>query len=250
MIDAPLNNLWSLPITRYTELYINDAVSMRLAVPSPEMESIGNVIASLGAMHTIPMLANSSLDTNTRESIIAAVTLQDLKNTLELVRLPDGYRAFADRQLVAGCIVLMSSVKPSPFGYEYGYLCFRLVVIALNACFLHYASCLDVIISDMGNGPAEDYLKKFWVASETAIMLEFTDTDDDGHLTVIRDSPPPARWTTPLTDYLDFRALLDILHDDQKNFLITLRTANSLRLSGLMYILWRYVESEKSSDRP
>ncbi|KAG8747861.1 hypothetical protein FRC11_012210, partial [Ceratobasidium sp. 423] len=90
------------------------------------------------------------------------------------------YDNLALPSLVAGCITLMSSVKPSPFYYEYGYLSFRLMVIGLTACLLKYGRYFFVTPEDTGNGSPIYYLKNLWERSAEIIGVEMQYDDETG----------------------------------------------------------------------
>ncbi|EUC53956.1 hypothetical protein RSOL_022040, partial [Rhizoctonia solani AG-3 Rhs1AP] len=151
-----------------------------------------------------------------------------LKNVLELTRFPGEFENFALPSLVAGSIVLMSSVQPMPLAYEYGYLCFRVLVFSLNTCLINHGYNLDFTIERMRGASAGAHLDLFWggaadlIAGELSSILGF-----ERRLTHILDPDPQQ---VPILESGKLDMLLNLLYGDQKNFLLALMTADSLQL--------------------
>ncbi|KEP46165.1 hypothetical protein V565_215030 [Rhizoctonia solani 123E] len=157
-----------------------------------------------------------------------------LKNVLELTRFPGEFENFALPSLVAGSIVLMSSVQPMPLAYEYGYLCFRVLVFSLNTCLINHGYNLDFTIERMRGASAGAHLDLFWggaadlIAGELSSILGF-----ERRLTHILDPDPQQ---VPILESGKLDMLLNLLYGDQKNFLLALMTADSLQLSGVLKV--------------
>ncbi|CAE6468205.1 unnamed protein product [Rhizoctonia solani] len=179
------------------------------------------------------------------ESIESHITLQMLKCVLELTRTPREFENFALPSLIAGSIVLMSFVRPMPFAYEYGYLCFRILVFSLNTCLIEYGHNLDFILGRMYNGPEGTHLSFFWEGAADFIAGELSTVIHEKRLTHILN-PGPQRL--PLLERPMLDKLLKVLHADRKNFLVVLMSADSLQLSGLMFVLWKYLEIEERTQ--
>ncbi|KAF8749050.1 Lactonase, 7-bladed beta-propeller [Rhizoctonia solani] len=81
------------------------------------------------------------------------VTLQVLESILNLSMCPQTYHYFADPPLISGCLKLMGTVEAddrmSPFSYEYGYLCFKIIVLAIGTNILLRTENLDMTIANM-----------------------------------------------------------------------------------------------------
>ncbi|CAE6423256.1 unnamed protein product [Rhizoctonia solani] len=233
---------WGRTIAHYPSSYSEKALFARLAAPiSGTKSEIGRAIA-LDIMEEISMLGGSGSEQH--EEALSRITLPKLESVLELTCFPRELGNFAAPKLIAGCIVLMSSVKPSPFTYEYGYLCFRLLLIALNTCLLKYGKHLDKTILIMDRAPLGHQLSAFWheAAYRVAGEINLGNEISPG----IHNLASLRLWTTPLLGRPQMDKLLNILHTDLKYFLAALRGGNSLGLSGLMYIMWNRLENEKA----
>ncbi|CAE6455733.1 unnamed protein product [Rhizoctonia solani] len=167
-----------------------------------------------------------------------------LKSVLELTRSPSEFENFALPSLVAGSMVLMSSVQPTPFSYEYGYLCFRILVFSLNTCLIQHGRNLSFTIRRMSSAPLGGHLDFFWDGAADLIAGELSDVVREKRLTNILN---PGPRQIPLLARPKIDTLLKLLHEDQKNFLVVLMTADSLQLSGLMFVLWKYLEGEQKT---
>ncbi|EUC61198.1 hypothetical protein RSOL_387490 [Rhizoctonia solani AG-3 Rhs1AP] len=245
MTDTIPDEYWGFPITHYPLMYTNHAISTRLEAAYTGSRHLYHQIAAPVAINDISKLADPTLGPAAYNELISSVTLKKLKEILELTYYPSNYGKFASPELVAGCITLMSSLKPLPLAYEYGYLCLRVMVIALNACLLKYGSYLDVVIQHMKAVSSKEYLSTFWEGSARLISREFIDGDSGTPLYGVLTSSPRSLWTTPLMDQWDLHTLLYLLHDDKKNLFIALQQADSLGLSGVMFVLRGYVESKR-----
>ncbi|EUC55400.1 transmembrane protein, putative [Rhizoctonia solani AG-3 Rhs1AP] len=179
------------------------------------------------------MLEQPTLDKHSHD--INTITLSRLRLVLDLLRFPSEYESFALPRLVSGCIVLISSVKPSPFYYEYGYLSFRLMVIALTACLLHYGCYLNMGCEGTKNISPSNTLRNSWKDPATIISVEIQSTDAaDTRLAGILDPPPRELWTAPLLNQSELHSLLKILYEDRKHFTMAMKQTKSLGLSGVI----------------
>ncbi|EUC55351.1 hypothetical protein RSOL_111570 [Rhizoctonia solani AG-3 Rhs1AP] len=122
-----------------------------------------------------------------------------------------------------GLIELLSCITPSPFAHEYGYVCFRTLVLSFNVCLLKH------------NGACKNFLD------------EILNGNRDQKWTEDLDSVSSA---IPCFEPTKLKKLLSILHSDQKNFLIILRDTVSLGLSGPLFILRYYVVSQRHVPQP
>ncbi|CUA72092.1 hypothetical protein RSOLAG22IIIB_10066 [Rhizoctonia solani] len=167
-----------------------------------------------------------------------------LKDVLELTRFSSEFENFALPSLVAGSVILMSSVEPTPFSYEYGYLCFRILVFSLDTCLIGYGFNPRFIFERMSGAPARTHFDSLWdgVADLIAYELDPNALSSQKRLTNVLD-PTPERL--PILEGPQLEMLLNIIHQDQKNFLIVLMTANSLQVSGVLFVLYKYFDSER-----
>ncbi|CAE6482415.1 unnamed protein product [Rhizoctonia solani] len=158
--------------------------------------------------------------------------------------------------LVHGCIKLMQSItrfgRPSPFSYEYGHLCFQILVVAFNFCLLKLAIPHDEWIEDVASQELQLQEGHIPVLSKTIseTVLDRLTWGNDDHLycALVRSE----EWE----DYYDYyegplitpdhiHTLQRLLDKDQKNFLIFLRSHYSVCLSGLLYTLYRHIDFKR-----
>ncbi|KAL5639466.1 hypothetical protein ACGC1H_006832 [Rhizoctonia solani] len=241
------NQYWGLVIDHYPKFYDNNTLA---ALAEATLDDEKRALWRQDALHTIEelcMLSDPNLDSVISGRVRRRITLEKLKLVNKLGLNMDEVDNFALSRLVAGCVVLLSSVKPSPFYYEYGYLCFRIMIISLNVCLLKYANRLDPNARSVEDELelSKDSPSSLWVASAGFLGMELTGSMKEifGSLYV----GPPSTWNITLLEKPKLGALLNILHTDQKNFTIALKGTRSLGLSGFMYVLWKFVETERAS---
>ncbi|CAE6390704.1 unnamed protein product [Rhizoctonia solani] len=233
---------WGLPVQSYPKLYTQDAIAAHFRT---SLE--GNINWRSSAISTISDICKLVQPTRRQSSVgpsASHITISMLKNVLELTRFPSEFQNFSLPSLVAGSILLMSSVEPTPFSYEYGYLCFRILVFSLNTCLIDYGYNLEFTIERMSSAPPGTHLNFFWVGTADLIAGELSPSilGFEKRLTHVLD---PNRDQLPILEGPMLDILLNLLHKDQKNFLAALMTADSLQVSGVLFILYKYLESER-----
>ncbi|CAE6536398.1 unnamed protein product [Rhizoctonia solani] len=184
------------------------------------------------------------------------VTLSDLHSIQEFSRSPLAYSASASPSLVSGCIRLMSTIqvagKASPFSYEYGYLCFRTMIIALSTCLLKNSTPpkLDAFTRYLSEEMADLPLMEM-LSSYVAMTVESAVDHASAHRTETfncilgwsRCTEHPRR--EEIVSLVDAGTLLAILWDDREMFLKAMANTVSPGLSPVVYLLWRSVIYER-----
>ncbi|CUA70929.1 Putative callose synthase 6 [Rhizoctonia solani] len=234
---------WGRTIQDYPIYYSWESLTAAYQVPVDEASrAIGREVA-LRTIEQISTIAHPSVQASLNTELVHLITLEKLQHILELPRYPGELDNFALPGLVAGCITLMSTVKPSPFHYEYGYVCFRIMVIALNTCLLKHGRDPNEALQIPNAYFPTNYLADLW--RQTAFLLL---ADLQGRSEVFPEMPNMRLGPQALSHLEAMRldVLLDLLHGDQKNFSILLKEFNSLGLSGLMYVLSKFVEKNKA----
>ncbi|CAE7123663.1 unnamed protein product, partial [Rhizoctonia solani] len=162
---------WGLAIEYYPKIYTRDAISAHFCTSLD-----GNVSWRTSAIATISDICKLGQTTqaNSIQRISSGITLEKLKDLLELTRFPSDFTNFALPSLVEGSITLMSSLEPTPFSYEYGYLCFRILVFSLNACLIDHGYTLEFTIERMTNAPPGTHLDLFWGGAADLICAELS----------------------------------------------------------------------------
>ncbi|CAE6472342.1 unnamed protein product [Rhizoctonia solani] len=178
-----------------------------------------------------------------------SVSLADLQTILILSRSPASYHCFASRPLTKGCIYLMNSVKisgkVSPFSYEFGYLCFRIMVLALGACLLNDQGQLESVMTDMATDQKKLLAHMF--SSRVAILIEDAVNHGGGRgretyncilgWSQCQDHPK----IEEIISTTDTGLLLALLWGDREQFLQVIPSTLSPGPCGVMYTLWRYI---------
>ncbi|CAE6434201.1 unnamed protein product [Rhizoctonia solani] len=249
MTDALPNEIhhkWGRTIAQYPKLYTQEALSAQAKTPVDDTKRAIERRIALNAIQKICQLGNPGLDECTRGNITSFINLEKLKCILATARFADELYNFALRTLVARCIVLVSSVKPLPFQYEYGYICFEILVIALNACLLKHVSRSDWAIKVVNEASPNDSLSAFWDAYPALLPAQLICNKEN--IPSPRRLTPLQPWITTLSENPMFDTLLALLDADQKNFSIALiKGANPQGLFGLLHALSQYLETELKS---
>ncbi|CUA68409.1 Mixed-amyrin synthase [Pisum sativum] [Rhizoctonia solani] len=234
---------WGRNISQYPKSYNTEALAANIKTPVAETKRGTLRELALGAIQEIRNLADVNVDQRTYTDIISGISLEKLKAVLAIAHFRGGLDNFTSPKLIAGCIELMSSVQPSPFLYEYGYVCFRLLNIALSACLIKRA-CES---KETFTVPKKDFLNNS--ASALWDICAFVISEELSGNTGISSGVPHSKslgyWTAPLLEKSRLDRLLTMLHADQQNFTVALTETKTLGLSGLIYVLWKFVESEE-----
>ncbi|CAE6382534.1 unnamed protein product [Rhizoctonia solani] len=246
-VSNDLHSRWGRSLNSYPKLYTNKALADRLKVPVKAKDRAASRTLALSAIQEICTLSDPAIEPTAYSDIVENITLSKLASILELTRFPDEYENLALPMLVAGCIELLSSVTPSPFACEYGYLCFRALIFALNTCLLKYAEIWEGTIALIESTPPNQRLLRFWDRSAQIILEEAFQYDFEKKEAFNVQSNPPRRWSIPCFDQGKLDKLLSVLHSDRKNFLIALRDTGSLGLSALFFITKKHMESKRAS---
>ncbi|CUA73434.1 DNA-dependent protein kinase catalytic subunit [Rhizoctonia solani] len=221
LADAP-HPLWGRSYPTYLASYTNEA----LAVPLSPMEEPQLKMLASKAIEEICKLEHSR-GVDFGGNIVKGVTLSMLTALLEMTKIPGYFRRMVEPRLIPGCVDLMTSVKPSPFQYEYGYACFRILVLAVNACLLEGAGYLDVVIARMETQLASQRFPVFWE------MSAFLVNQAHGNDIILAPMIPDA------VDKLALGRLLQLLNSDRKLFFAVSKNTGSLSLPGLFFIIFR-----------
>ncbi|CAE7192904.1 unnamed protein product, partial [Rhizoctonia solani] len=234
---------WGRNITQYPKLYSSEAIAANIKTPVDDTKRAELRETAMCTIQEICILVDPNINTHTYNNLVVRITLGKLEATLETARFEGELESFTLPSLIAGCIELMSTVKPSPFYYEYGYACFKLMNIALSICLVKHICESDEFISITREDNPNDTVSALWEV--TAAVLEVELSGNTEKLWGVACFEAPKYWGMPLVDRSRLNQILAMLHSDQKNFTIALMSAKSLGLSGLMYILQKFVEEKR-----
>ncbi|KEP46705.1 hypothetical protein V565_185000 [Rhizoctonia solani 123E] len=246
IISHETSEYWGLTVDHYPRLYQNDALStLTQVILDDEHRGLWRQDA-LRTMEDICMLSDPKLDLLISAEIHKRVTLEKLKLVHKLSLNVNELDNFALSRLVAGCVILLLSVKPSPLYFEYGYLCFRIMVISLNFCLLRYAYRSDPDAREMHDDSDDNNISllNLWTACAGLLRVELTGCAKEFYGSSY--AGPPGHWNITLLEQPKFEELLNVLHTDQKNLTIALKGSRSLGLSSFMYVLWKFIETKRA----
>ncbi|EUC55224.1 hypothetical protein RSOL_103080 [Rhizoctonia solani AG-3 Rhs1AP] len=191
------------------------------------------------------------------------VDLSDLEIVIRSSRSAAIYPYFATSDLVRGCIHLMSNLplsleeRQSPFSYEYGYLCFRILIIAIGACLVdrsrgggHFQEAMGKINTNPETEPLL-YLSRR-VMSVVLDLVDHSGGFQDSYNCILGWSRcSECNDEEELVARTDASTLLAMLWADSRRFSKAMFWTYSPGISGVVYLLWRYACYERHlKDQP
>ncbi|KDN34570.1 hypothetical protein RSAG8_12329, partial [Rhizoctonia solani AG-8 WAC10335] len=242
-MSPPLHPRWGRPIQFYSGLSHADRCTL----------SVDRELAGLQALQKISRLATEGY-MPTSEDSEHNIDISTLKSALLLTSDSATFRHLANPPAISGCIQLMKTVNSqssgvaSPFSYEYGYICFKLLVSALNSCLLKSWNVLDEVLATSDKLPKDAADAMLLVRLCEGVVRQIFVGDiggSDGWPLGWSDSVSHCR-KKPLLPKSEISMLLGLLWHDRKLFLQALAHDNPTEcgLSGLFLFLSRYVARE------
>ncbi|CAE6452498.1 unnamed protein product [Rhizoctonia solani] len=240
--------------------------------PSPDLYrsvlSVDAELAGLQAIQTVSELATEA-QIVTPNTLGNGISVSMLESALSLALDPATVRHLGNPPFISGCIQLMKTmVRPhsaiaSPFSYEYGYLCFKLLVTALNVCLLERWKELDKALTGIDN-----YSQKSAQATISAKIASVV-LGQLMNLYIGGDCDSVLGWFTPasklrqssLISQSDVSTLFDLLWADRKLLLQALcdtspepvnsnrvleNCSNSACLSSRYDIIWSHKSTSEA----
>ncbi|CAE6513653.1 unnamed protein product [Rhizoctonia solani] len=238
-MESELHTHWGRTIDQYTESYgLNDAMK-RISL----VEDIQR--PAQAAIERIGQVWSKKSD--------HGVNLSDLQAVLAFSQSAGAYPSFASPSLISGCIYLMAEIKVSgkstPFSYEYGYLCFRIMSVALGMCLLDRSGTMESAIETMTDN------------QHIALIQTLARLVDGVVEDAVRHAAGPHKqayncilgWThcpehpkrEKMISRADAATLFGVLWDDRESFLKVMAATVPPVLSSVIYLLWRYVIYER-----
>ncbi|CAE6526359.1 unnamed protein product [Rhizoctonia solani] len=238
--------------------------------------SVDSEVAGLRAMKEISGLATEAqAPSQTDLEQHSNIKISILQLALRLSQDPMKIHHLADPPVVSGCIRLMkviigrtpgvasvskihSSPIPiltglKPFSYEFGYLCFRLLVVTLNACLLDRWGRLDDALARREQLPRAAAHVLISIEASSAVHKQFENLVNGGDCDPVLGLSAPNNHRRPQQTALlprsEIETLLGILWDDRKLFLraLMLDAPIASGLSGLLFLFARRVAQESDS---
>ncbi|KEP47068.1 Zf-MYND domain protein [Rhizoctonia solani 123E] len=247
--------LWGRPLDEYIDHYQFENIKQRGRLnEDPELTSTREAAAALSALARV----GDGGGPDDSKALSAPVTIQNLRAILKLVPYPRAYRSIARPAVIGGCIKLMSRIKLnsrcSPFSYEYGYLCFRVLTIVLGICILDRSDLLDPSVRampvDHRTHPQLDVLQLLghYVSSGIFQCLSkggYGGLDWMFGWTKVKGRPEQS----PLVNISEIELLSSILWYDRKAFFKALKSTYYPGISAIIFVLWRVSRHERGSTK-
>ncbi|CAE6365011.1 unnamed protein product, partial [Rhizoctonia solani] len=205
------------------------AANLKTPVAETKRETLREL--ALGAIQEIRNLADVNVDQRTYTDIISGISLEKLKAIVAIAHFRGDW--------------IISHRRNSSPGALNSCLLFnlRLLNIALSACLIKRA-CES---KETFTVPKRDFLNNsasaLWDICAFVIAEELS--GNTGISLGVPHSKSLGYWTAPLLEKSRLDRLLTMLHADQQNFTVALTETKTLGLSGLIYVLWKFVESEE-----
>ncbi|CAE6343276.1 unnamed protein product [Rhizoctonia solani] len=238
---------WGRPLDAYVTSYTRDKTTSRLPdSDDPQQFAIGRQM-----IKKICLVAHDP-------AVSSNISVSDLLEVLNMSRSPAGYSLFSNSRLISGCIRLMSRLplsrggRQAPFSYEYGYLCFRLLILALGMSLIDgREGCSQSFMQDMATYRDMEPIYLFSLCIRGIVAEHITHSAEVGDgqdiyscvLGWLRCSECPE--LPELVSRSDTSTLLSMIWDDEKQFTKAMLQTYSPGLSGVVYLLWRYVQYER-----
>ncbi|CAE6412725.1 unnamed protein product [Rhizoctonia solani] len=212
--------------------------------------SVDSELAGLQAMKRISGLAAQTFTSN-QTSSKSDIDISEIISALRLAQDPATIRHLTNPPVISGCIQLMRIVicpgeeVSSPFSYEYGYLCFKLLTIVLNTCLFERWGKLDEMAARTAQCPLMEIDTIYSIMLSSGVLKLFQTIFNSGDCDWILGWSDPTNSHQPqsLISHSDLSALLRLLWDDRKLFMQLSRidTSTQYELSGVFFLMWRFV---------
>lgn len=252
--------LWGRPLEEYTDSYLFENIRQRGIFNDDPGPTLAQEAAS-----ALSALAQIGDGVNLKESsaVYAPITIQNLWAILKLIQYPKAYRSLAQPSAIGGCIKLMAGIqldgKISPFSYEYGYLCFRVLNIVLGICILQRSdrlkSSIQAMEMDVRTNPRLEIMQIFGLYVSTFLVLEISGGslppgDEDHFDWVFGWNKVKGRPNLSLlVRTSDVELLSTLLWEDRKTFFKALKSTYYPGISAVIFVLWRVSRRERNPTR-
>ncbi|KAG8729243.1 hypothetical protein FRC11_009242 [Ceratobasidium sp. 423] len=240
-MNSRVDQRWGRPLEQYAPSYDIIAARERARV-IPEMEEEAQMVKDRIYGEALSIRGHVPNPGNLVG--FRGVTLPMLEAVLKLTLSPRHLDFFADPMFIGGCIRLLTQVKPegkpSPFSYEFGYLCFKIIAIGIGAWVLKVTNNLDMVIHNIETDLGIEPLLMFSGHVSRVLM----DNIFGGHgacdwvmgWETFEERPDPQPFLSPS----DLLSMLNVLWEDRKLYLQVLLRTYFPGLSGVAFVLWRY----------
>ncbi|EUC55286.1 hypothetical protein RSOL_107920 [Rhizoctonia solani AG-3 Rhs1AP] len=242
--------IWGLPLEDYVSYHgfhgsreKHGTVPRQLA--SAAVQRISSFAGDLEALY--PM------------KVTQEVSLEMLHDVLIMSHDPETYNIFLYPGLASGCITLMTTMKngekASPFSYEYGYLCFRILLFSLGATLLSrlgdhdFKQAIKMMVDPQYDLCLLSDVFSVRVADSLIDIVPMAGQEVNCNCSWIlgwshhESHPPCDRIISPERA----RVLIEMLWEDRADFLKVMSRTFTPGLAVLAFLNWQYACIEKKS---
>ncbi|CAE6436805.1 unnamed protein product [Rhizoctonia solani] len=234
LIQQP-HPLWGKSLDQYTHVY---------QIPATRRSTHG-AVSRLLAVAAAAKISQLSDNTEMLESShsLETITISTLEAVLAMAEDETTYKNFLTPNLISGCITLMRTIKvsgkPSPFCYEFGYLCFRIILVSLGVYLLDRSRLFGMIKENIIQSP--DLELPLIFSSHVARVIEIlTDEITEGTDWDWLIGWGPCNPDTPLISRNQVNILINLIWEDRTNFFRAMTKTYTPALSGILFSFWRH----------
>ncbi|CAE6431269.1 unnamed protein product [Rhizoctonia solani] len=244
---------WGRHMDQYYGSFTFQALMQELHSNMLSAAQRANIMPMNKGMSAIRAISNigQENDSNKIKSMASDITLQTLRDVLDMSWYKMTLAFLTEPGLIRGCIKLMSTVIPdghktaSPFSYEYGYLCFRIATISFDLCLTEpmLDSAFKVAAQDLRSGRIHPVVIVAGIVADSAKRIV--------QLSPTLKNNKPVNEAVLIVPTRDVSHLLDMLWTNRNLFLRTMLHTYTPGMTGLMYIfwqLWRIGRQRASND--
>ncbi|CAE6500249.1 unnamed protein product [Rhizoctonia solani] len=234
--------LWGRPLDQYARSYTLSASKKASHGSAPR------ILASTASLQIGELSQKIGLFDST--NITQQVNTATLESILKMAEDVETYQYFLSQRLIGGCIALMQKIKvsgkSSPFSYEYGFLCFRIILFSLGTYLVYRSDNYRLMQQNMVKSPAIEFPLVFSSHVAQVVQQEFQAAAQSLECDSILG------WGSsddhPLASREQVKALVEMLWDDRSDLLKVLTLTYTPGISGLSFLLWRYIYLDAFRD--
>ncbi|KAG9122489.1 hypothetical protein FRC07_001103 [Ceratobasidium sp. 392] len=183
------------------------------------------------------------------------LSLLMLESIVSLTAYPESIRMLSDSTLLDACVQRLFQLQRQdplyPFGYEHGYLLFRIGVLSTGILMLsREPDRLEWVITEMSAAARSENSSKLmmkYINDSVAVMVYGLNKDHHSISSFLGWTPEDG--LKPLISPPKAMTLLDILWKDRKGFLRAWGETHAPELYGLLVLLWSCLETTGTPDQ-
>ncbi|CAE7167882.1 unnamed protein product [Rhizoctonia solani] len=240
---------WGRIVDKYDSTYVYDPKTPRQYVELSPQATEAIQTDGAKAINMLRVLGESSLDPDWNDGT-SRITLPLLESLLDYTMFPSSLPMLGNPMVIRGCIKLLKSItrsgKCSPFSYEYGHLCFRVLLISYDYCVLKISDRHDGWMTEAAQ-PENQLLKGGLAPMLSNTVSELIEgrvivVDGDFYSGFALSRTWGDSHTGPLVEPEYVRLLTQVLDEDRNNFMIFMRSNYSLKLTAIVSVMFQVLQ--------